>query len=59
MIFSSLKRMIIYLFFQAFDLFGEVGSVVTKKLNLFEGEGARYLASISKLKQVILNCTHP
>lgn len=45
MIFSSLKRMMIYLFFQVFfNLFSEVESI-PEKLNLFEG-GDRCLVSL-------------
>lgn len=36
MIFSSLKGLIIYLFFHTFDLFSEVESTVPKKLDLKE-----------------------
>lgn len=46
MIFSSLKKMIFYIFFQAFDLFSEAGSTISKKLNLLEGEGDKYLVSL-------------
>ena len=44
--------------FKLLYIFFEAGSEISKKLNLFERDGARYFVSISKLTQVILNCTH-
>ena len=44
--------------FKLLYIFFEAVSVILKKFNLFEGDRARYFVSISKLTQVILNCTH-